>query len=98
MTDATLVEVLNSTDELPVKLGCLLLVEACISDDKVEELASVGMLHDHEKLLLRLNNLVELDDIGMANFLQNFNFPRNPFNVLLVVDLFFLKDFDGNLK
>ena len=98
MTDTTLVQVLNSADELPVKLSCLLLVEACISDDEVEELTSVGMLHDHEKLLFRLNNLVELDDIGVANFLQNFNFPRNPFNVLLVVDLFFLKDFDGNLK
>ena len=98
MADATLVQVLNSADELPIKLGCLLLVEARISDDEVEELAAVGVFHDHEQLLLRLNDLVELDDIGVANFLQNFNFSRNPFNVLLVVDLFFLKDFDGNLK
>ena len=41
---------------------------------------------------------VELDDVRVANLLQNFNLPRNSLNVLLVVDLFFLKDFDGNLK
>ena len=33
----------------------------------------------------------------MANLLQNFNLPRDPFNVLLVVDLFFLKNFDSYL-
>ena len=33
----------------------------------------------------------------MANFLQNFYLPRDPLNVLLVVDFFFLKDFDGDL-
>ena len=48
MADATLVQVLDSTDELPIELGCLLLIQACISDDKVKKLASVRMLHDHE--------------------------------------------------
>ena len=57
MTDATLVQVLDTTDEFPVELGCLLLVEPRISDDKVKKLTPIGMLHDHEKLLLCLNDL-----------------------------------------
>ena len=57
MANATLVQVLNSADELPVEFGCLLLVQACISDDKVKKLATVGMLHNHEKLFLCFNDL-----------------------------------------
>ena len=82
-------QILDSADQLPVKLGCLLLIQACISDDEVEKLTSVRMLHDHEKFLLGLNYFVELDDIGVANLFKNFNLPRDPLNVLLVVDLFF---------
>ena len=42
--------------------------------------------------------LIELDDIRVANLLQNFDFSGNPLNVLLVVDLFLLENFHGNLK
>ena len=57
MADTTLVEVLDAADEFPVELGCLLLIQACISDDKVKKFTTICMLHDHEKLLLSLNNL-----------------------------------------
>ena len=57
MANATLVQVLDATDEFKVELGSLLLIQASISDDKIEQFPAVGMLHDHEKLLLRLNYL-----------------------------------------
>ena len=57
MTNTTLVEVLNTTDELPVEFGSLFLIKTSISDDKVEKLATVGMLHDHEELLLSFDDL-----------------------------------------
>ena len=57
MANATLVEVLNAADELPVKLGSLLLIKTSISDDKVEKLATVRMFHDHEELLLSFDDL-----------------------------------------
>ena len=57
MADATLVQVFDAADELPVKLGSLLFIQACISDDEVEEFATVGVLHDHEKFLLSLYDL-----------------------------------------
>jgi len=59
MADAAFVEVLDATDELPVELGSLLFVQARISDDEVEELATIGMLHYHKKLLLSLNDLYQ---------------------------------------
>eukprot|EP00354_Favella_ehrenbergii_P007088 CAMPEP_0170455612 /NCGR_PEP_ID=MMETSP0123-20130129/3522_1 /TAXON_ID=182087 /ORGANISM="Favella ehrenbergii, Strain Fehren 1" /LENGTH=138 /DNA_ID=CAMNT_0010718815 /DNA_START=2532 /DNA_END=2948 /DNA_ORIENTATION=+ len=97
MAHPAFVQVLDAADELPVELGCLGLVQTSISDDEVEKLAPVGMLHYHEELLLSLDDLVKLDDIGMANFLENFDLSGDPFNVLLVVDLFFLQNFDGHL-
>ena len=33
----------------------------------------------------------------MSNFLQDFDFPSDSFYIFLVVDLVFLKDFDGYL-
>jgi hypothetical protein len=33
----------------------------------------------------------------VTHLLQNFNFARDAFNVLLIVDLLFLQDFDGDL-
>ncbi len=42
--------------------------------------------------------LIELDDVGMSDFFENFNFSRDSFNVFLVVDLFLLKNFDCHLS
>lgn len=57
MTDPTLVQVLDAADEFLVELGSLGFVESRISDDKVKELASVCVLHDHKELLLRFDDL-----------------------------------------
>jgi len=51
------VQVLDATDQFPIKLGCLLLIQSRISDDKVEQLAAVSVLHNHKELLLCLDNL-----------------------------------------
>ena len=42
--------------------------------------------------------LVELDDVWVANFLEDFDFSSDSLNVLLIVDLLLLEDFDGHLK
>ena len=41
--------------------------------------------------------LVELDYVGMSNFLKNFDFPGDAFYILLVVDFLLLENFDGHL-
>jgi len=54
------------------------------------------MLHDHKQLFIGFNNLIELDDVGVSNFLEDFNFASNTLNVLLVVNLFLFEDFHGH--
>jgi len=41
--------------------------------------------------------LVELNDVRVSDFLENFDLASNSLYVLLVVDFLFLKHFDGNL-
>ena len=41
--------------------------------------------------------LVQLNDVGVANFFEDFDFPGDAFNVFLVVYLFLLKNFDCHL-
>lgn len=42
--------------------------------------------------------LIELDDIGVSNLLEDLDLPRDALYVLLVLDLVFLQDFHSNLK
>lgn len=42
--------------------------------------------------------LIELDDIGVSNLLEDLDLPRDALYVLLVFDLVFLQDFHSNLK
>jgi hypothetical protein len=55
------------------------------------------MLHDHEEFFLSLNDLVELDDVGVADLLENLDLSRDPFHILLIIDFLLLQDLDCNL-
>jgi len=68
-----------------------------VSHDKVEELAAVGILHDHEELFIRFYDLIELDNVGMAHLLEDFNLARNSLNILLIVYFVLFKDLDSHL-
>ena len=43
-------------------------------------------------------HFVKLDDVGVSNFLEDLNFPGDSFDVLLVIDFLFLKNFYGDLR
>ena len=45
-----------------------------------------------------ISYLVELDDVRVTNFFQNLDLSRDAFHILLVVDLFLLKNFDCHLR
>lgn len=47
--------------------------------------------------LLRSAYLIKLNDIGVADLLQYFDFTGDPLHVLLVLDLVFLEDLDSDL-
>ena len=97
VTHAALVDVLDARDELEVELAGLLLRQPSVPDDVVEQLTAAAVLHDHVELLFSFNNLVELNDVGVTHLLENLDFPGDSLDVLLIVDLVFLEDLNGDL-
>ena len=47
--------------------------------------------------MVRTAYFIQLDHVGMSHFLQNFNFSRDPLDVLLVVYFILLQDFHSYL-
>ena len=65
MNYAKLMEVLDSRDDLLVKLASLRFFQALVLDDVVEELSAWDILSDKVELLWRLNDFVELNNVGV---------------------------------
>jgi hypothetical protein len=97
MADSTLMDVLNTRNEFEIEFAGLFLAQTSVPDDVVEQLASVGILHDHKQLFFGLDDFIELDDVRMAYFLQDFDFTSNSLDILLIVNFVLLKNFDGDL-
>ena len=64
--------------------------------DIVEELAILGVLHDHEDDIGCLYDLVELCDGGVAYKFEDVEFAGDSLDVGDVFDFVFLEDFDGD--
>jgi len=45
MTNAALVQVLNTCNQLSVQLGSLGFLEPCVSDNEIEQLTTVSIFH-----------------------------------------------------
>jgi len=63
----------------------------------VEEFTILAVLHDEEELTLSLNDLVQLDDVGMPDLLEDLDLAADSLNVFLVFNSWFLKNLDCNL-
>jgi hypothetical protein len=50
-------------------------------DDVVEELSALHVLHDEEELLGGLDDLVQLDDVGVPDEFEDVDLPRNPLHI-----------------
>lgn len=70
------------------------ILESAFLNDVVEEFATTGVLHDQEELLGSLNDLVELDDIGVPDDFQNVDLSHHSSDVCLVLDLVLFQNFD----
>lgn len=86
MADATLVNVLNTSNELLVHPNCRLLMKSLMRHDVIEQLAVLAVLHDEEKFALSFDDFVQLDDVRVSHLFQNLNLATNPLDVLLVFD------------
>ena len=96
MDDVELVKVLNSSDDLMKELESLRLFYSLVLDDVIEELSSISILHDQVKLLWRLNDLIQLNNIWVADHLENMNFTSNSLYIVHVLYLVFLQNFDSD--
>ena len=75
------------------ELARLGLLQLLFLDDIVEQLAATHKLHDKEQLLRRLDNLEELDDVGMPYKLQDVNLSCDALDIGLAGDLALFKYF-----
>lgn len=61
-------------DHLSEDLLGLGLIESFLLLNILEQVATLGVLHDHQEVLLRFKHLIEPDDVRMTNFAQNIDF------------------------
>lgn len=96
MHDAVAMDVLHSCQQLLHEAHSLLLVQSPLLDDVFEELSALRVLHDQVDAVLGLNDLVELRDVGMPEYLQDADLPGDSFDVCLVDYLILLQHLDGH--
>jgi len=96
VADLVLVEILDAREHLLKVAASVLLLEALPLDYVVKQLSSVSVLHNEEELPVGFDDLIELNDVGVPNYLQNLDLSRHALNVCLVRDLVLLQDFDGH--
>ena len=97
MHDSELVDVLDAGDDLLEEAAALGLLDARLLDDVVEKLAAVRVLHDEVQLLGRLDDLVELDDVRVADHLQDLDLAGHALHVRHLADAVLLEDLHGHL-
>lgn len=69
----------------------------CLINDVLEEFAFDGVLHEDVEVLVVLDEFVELDDVGVAEDLEDLDLPGNAGYIAVVLNLLLVDDFDGDL-
>lgn len=88
--------VLDSTDNLLKDFASLLLIHPFLADNIVKQLTPLHVLHDKEEMFGSFDDLIQLNDIGMPNQLQNVDLSRYSFHIGYVYYPILLKDLDGH--
>lgn len=97
------VDILNAGYKLLEQLTSLFLGEPTLAsvlplliDNIVKQLAVLDVLHNQKQVLGRLDDLVELDDVGVPYELQDVDLPGHPLDIRDVDDSRLLQDLDGH--
>lgn len=96
MHDVEAMQVGHAADDLFEIAAGLWLLHFGLLDDIVKQLAVLHVLHHQEEVPAGLDDLVELDDGGVADELEDMDFPRDPLHVGDIDDLLFDEDLDGH--
>ena len=71
MDDIPRVAVIDCGENLLDDVGCVPLAKVLLLGDALEEFAAIAELSDQEVALMVLEELVEFEDIGVVQLLQN---------------------------
>ena len=61
-----------------------------------EKFTLLGIFCDKENIVISFDNFVKLNDIWVSEYSHNFHFPVDTLLVILILDSFFVDNFDGN--
>lgn len=81
MSHSQRVDVLYATYELVHELACQSLLDLLILYYEVEEFTTTSVLHHQVDVLLLLEYLVQLDDVGVVEHLKDSYFAFHSFNI-----------------
>ena len=94
MADFVGVQIFDSSKNLVEKAAGFPVLEPFLLHNMVKELTTRSVLHDQEQLFGCFNNFVQLDDVGMSDYLEYLNFSHHSVDVCLVIDFFLFQYFD----
>ena len=97
VSDSQLVDVLHSIDQLLEKLAGFELCEFFLRDDVFEEFPPNSVLCDEVDVFFCFYDLVQLNDVGVANLSHDLDFAVEAVLIGFVGDFTFLYDFEDNL-
>ena len=73
------------------------LLQFLVLDYKLEKLASTRKLHHQVQILIRFNDLVDLNDVWMVELLEYFYLTTDSLYVFLILNLRLFEYLDGHL-
>ena len=94
MADFVGVQIFDSSKNLVEKAAGFPVLEPFLLHNMVKELTTRSVLHDQEQLFGCFNNFVQLDYVGMSDYLEYLNFSHHSVDVCLVIDFFLFQYFD----
>lgn len=72
-------------------------MQSLVRDDIVKQLSILAELHYQKQFALRLDDLVELDDVWVSDLLKNFDLPTDPLDIFLILNPGLFEYFNCNL-
>ena len=97
MSNSKRAQVLNSVYQLLEQPTSLSFFEMVFRSDIVEQFSITAVFHDKKQPFGRLYNLVELDYRWMSDYFEDVDLPCNSLYVVNILNLPFVKYFDGDL-
>ena len=87
-------KVLNPANNLLEEFACLRFLKFLLLHNVVEQLSSTDIFHNEKELLGRLNNLEQLDDVGVSDEFEDVNFSSNSLYICFFRYFPFFQDLD----